>query len=189
MTTRSGSSPPAANALKRSTASTPSARPTPWYASEDGVKRSLTTTLPAASAGRITLGDVRGAIGEHQQELGARVELPVFVQQQRADLFADGRVAGFVRQHGRASEFLQPAHEPLRLRALAGAFAALEHDEPARAVAPSRVRASRPGAIAASAGAPRDPRARMTNPPSQSARRTPGSEIVTDPSATSPPTQ
>ena len=46
--------------------------PTPWYASVDGVKRSLTTTAPRASAGRDDLGDVLGAIGEHQQQLGAR---------------------------------------------------------------------------------------------------------------------
>ena len=52
--TRSGSSPPVAMPFTISIAGTPSPRPTPWYARDDGTKRSLTTQSPRASAGRTT---------------------------------------------------------------------------------------------------------------------------------------
>ena len=52
--TRSGSMPAVASSLSCSISATPRPRPTPWYASDDGTKRSLTTHAPAASAGRTT---------------------------------------------------------------------------------------------------------------------------------------
>ncbi len=93
-TTRSGSSSPAANALKRSTASTPSPRPTPWYASVDGVKRSLTTTVARGERGADDLGDVLRPVREHQQRARSRASSSQSACSSRsADLLAHARVA------------------------------------------------------------------------------------------------
>ena len=163
-------------------ASTPSARPTPWYASVDGVKRSLTTTLPAASAGRMTSATCCGAIGEHQQQLGARVELPVVVQQQQR---------GSPRRRAcRPGSCVSSASRPVRARAAA------RDASPACSCRflrrPRARRTARDAALDAFVrhasrlgfGARRmrrraaKPDEHVIKPPSHSASRTPGSEIV-----------
>ncbi len=78
-------------------------------------------------------GDVVRAVGRVEQRLGARRDVAAMVQHDLAHLDADLGAAGFARAHDRAALPAEPLAEVLGLSGLAGAVAALEGDEEARA--------------------------------------------------------
>ena len=73
--------------------------------------------------------DVLGAVGRQQQELGARIEGGLVVEQHRTQERAARGAAGLEGLDHIAALGAQPPGEDRGLRALAAPLAAFEHDE------------------------------------------------------------
>ncbi len=84
--------------------------------------------------------EVIGARRREQHRLGLRAErLGGAGQEDMPDDFRAGRAAGLAREHDVDAERLQPLRQQRRLGGLAGALAAFERDELARACLAARL--------------------------------------------------
>ncbi len=193
-TTRSGLSPPVAHADSQSTSSAGRVRPAPWYASDESMYRSLITTRPVGQRRPDHGGHVVGPVGGVEQRLGPGRDAPTvgsWSSSSVADPGADlgrARLAGHhdVAAVGRAAA----CGEQPDLGRLAGALAALEHDERARRVPPPAATAAARAASSTGRAGPVRPACRPSAGRRQRRRRPPNTpaansrirvvEIVTD---------